>query len=246
MPGGNDRSTVEAMRKTFATLAVLALLGACSSSDDEAETTTGQAQPTSSETGSSTASDIEEPSQTGEPAQTEEPDETGEPDQTSEPHETDEPAEADPAANALPDFVTGESQSPGFPNLEGEYLAVETRLGSHDGYDRVVVEYTGTGTLNWHAHYTDTPVEEGSGFEVDIPGNMFLQVSVSGISYPDPSSPEVPHTGQDSTSVVSVVEYGGPFEGMHELYIGLDKERDYRVFVDEDPSRLVIDIATDE
>lgn len=228
------------MRKIVTSLAVLALLGACSTSEEEADPTAGQEAPGSSETGTSPATGTEDPEDTEEPA------ESDDPEQSTEPVETEEPTETESEPEDLPDFVTGESQSAGYPDLDGEYLSVETRLGSHDGYDRVVVEYTGTGTLNWHANYTDTPVEDGSGFEVDIPGETFLQVSVSGISYPDPDDPDVPHTGQDSTDVISAVEYGGPFEGMHQLYIGLDKEREYRVFVDENPSRLVIDIATDE
>lgn len=228
------------MRQIVTSLAVLALLGACSTSEEDAEATAGQDTPGSSETRTSPSADAEDTEETEEPAGSDDPD------QTTEPVSTEDPTEMEAAPDELPDFVTGESKSPGYPNHEGEYLGVETRLASHDGYDRVVVEYTGTGTLNWHAHFTDTPVEDGSGFEVDIPGKTCLQVSVTGISYPDPDAPAVPHTGPDSTDVISALEYGGPFEGMHQLYIGLDEEREYRVFVDENPSRLVIDIATDE
>ncbi|MDO5723653.1 MAG: hypothetical protein Q4P33_04545 [Flaviflexus sp.] len=134
----------------------------------------------------------------------------------------------------------------GYPGIDGDFLPVEVRAGHHDGYERIVVEYTGTGTLNWAAGYSEQAIEEGSGFVIDMAGDTFLTLWVSGIGYPnDGESIDLQPTGMDQLLTVRDVHVDAPFEGMHTVFIGLDKELPYHVQVLPDPERLVVDIKTD-
>lgn len=221
------------MKKLTFAVALALVLGACSQADDDAttpvETTTESttAEPTATETTS------EEP--TEEPTE----DETTQP--SPEPTETtEEPVEAD-----LPEFVSGEAQSEDPFALEAQMFPVESRIGLHDGYDRLVVEYTPEqDEPGWYSEgVVNVIYNAGRGDAVDIPGVQFLQVQVAGVRYPEGNemdldfNPEIPQG-----SVIQGVEISYPFEGMHEINIGLAEGSQYRVIHLTEPSRIVIDI----
>ncbi|WP_324651341.1 hypothetical protein [Georgenia sp. H159] len=153
--------------------------------------------------------------------------------------------ETDPAA--LPAFApagTPQSVEPSGDML----LPVDMRVGDHEGYDRVVLELTGDGVPGWQTEYVTEAVEDGRGETIDVDGDAILSVYVSGTRYPDEGedhyAPQGPVEGSD---VVEEVHYVGTFEGLTQLFIGVDGgEADYRVFTLADPARLVIDIADPE
>lgn len=154
---------------------------------------------------------------------------------------TDEPTKA-PSR----EFSTEMTASQGYPGINGDYLPAQVRVGHHDGYERIVVEYTGSGTLNWAADYSEQPIEEGSGFVIDMAGSKFLTVWVSGVSYPGEGEEiDLQPTGMNQLVTVRDVHVDSPFEGMHTVFIGLDDKLPYHVQVLHDPERLVIDVKTD-
>ncbi|MFY9263555.1 MAG: hypothetical protein GX483_08245 [Actinomycetaceae bacterium] len=143
----------------------------------------------------------------------------------------------------LPPFTSGAYESDDPFALNAQMFPVTVRVGVQDGYDRLVVEYTDAEGLP--GYFTDgfTPelLGQGAGMPIDIDGEALIQIMVSGIRYPTPDEnpdlePDIP-TG----SVITDVQVSYPFEGMHEINIGLDAEREYRIFYLEDPSRIVID-----
>ncbi len=138
-----------------------------------------------------------------------------------------------------------------WPAAGGDLLAPTVRAGRHDGFDRVVVDLEGDPGADpgWRAAYTDDPRLDGSGAPAGVAGDSVLEVVLSGTGYPDPGS-DVYAEGTyvlDTHSLAAVVEVQrtAPFEGMLQLFVGVQGEpRPYRVFLLQDPMRLVVDVQT--
>jgi hypothetical protein len=120
------------------------------------------------------------------------------------------------------------------------------RAARHEGYDRVVFEFAGSGTPGWTVEYVDTPSSQGSGDVLDVPGDAVLQVTAQGVSYPyetgatELSAGPVPVSG---TEVVQGVVYDTTFEGTAVAWIGTTAEAPFRVYALTGPSRLVVEVA---
>ena len=120
------------------------------------------------------------------------------------------------------------------------------RVGGHDGYDRVVIDSDGSeGVLNWSASYEDAAIQDGSGLELDMAGEKFLTVWVSGVRYPTEADGEITISGLDQSDIVADVRVDSAFEGMHLVFIGVEEPVPYRVEVFDDPTRIVIDLLDD-
>ena len=124
---------------------------------------------------------------------------------------------------------------------------VDLRFGRHDGYDRVVVDLAGDGRPGWFATYRDVARHQGSGHRVDVDGRTVLEVSVTGVRYPNErgaqpyGGPEVLRPG--SAGVVAQVLRGSVYEGRQQVFIGLDaREQPFRVFRLTHPPRVVVDV----
>jgi hypothetical protein len=122
----------------------------------------------------------------------------------------------------------------------------DVRVGTHDGYDRVVFEFA--------AGIPDAVIEgvlpplyaDPSGLELPVAGTAFLRVTMHGASKRSPDG-EVTYSGSTNFEpgfdrLVQLIE-GGDFEAVSTWYLGLDGAGCYRVLTLADPSRLVIDIA---
>lgn len=123
---------------------------------------------------------------------------------------------------------------------------VDVRVGSHDGYDRVVYELGDGGVPGWRVQYVEQAFQDGSGEPVDVAGEAVLEVWLTGTGYPtDTGQTEF---GEDvGPREGTVVEVTRPltFEGMTQSVIGLDgMPRPFRVFALQDPVRVVVDVQT--
>lgn len=147
----------------------------------------------------------------------------------------------------------GDAQPYERPARPGGEIAVlsEVRTGAHDGYDRVVWEFTqGTRPHLW-VEYVDQPSQPGSGRPVDVAGDAYLRVTAGGAR--DVSAehfmPDVPaYDGPErvdapNAATIQEVVALGDFEANMQWAIGVDRERPFRVQVLHDPLRLVVDIA---
>jgi len=158
----------------------------------------------------------------------------------------DETDAADPSAG--PSDPEPKSETPEAPESERPALVVsEIRMGDYQGKDRVVFELDGTGVPSYTVDYADAPVQQGSGFPVEVDGDSFLQVMIGGQVLPtETDMTEIPVglvTG-DGASGVNGVYFAGQFEGLAQSVIGLDgTDRDFSAFTLQNPTRLVIDIA---
>ncbi|GAB2659828.1 hypothetical protein GCM10027068_44840 [Prescottella soli] len=124
----------------------------------------------------------------------------------------------------------------------------DIRVGKHDGFDRVVYEFGGTGTPGWRAEMVSTATQQGSGTPLAVAGQGILQVLVDGSSMPFMTNVE-PYSGPnplevENPVVVTEVRDAGIFEGTDQTFIGLsDRNVSYRVYTLTEPTRLVVDIA---
>ena len=143
------------------------------------------------------------------------------------------------------DWLAEGSQSDGFPTDAGHAFPSSSRVGSHPGYERVVVQYTGgAADLTWKTTWTSDPIDE-KGERINVKGDGFLQIDVAGVREPSDVAtlPPTLHPGSlAGLSTVKGVSVQYPFEGQHMVLIGLSAKGSYRIQVLKDPSRLVIDV----
>ena len=124
-------------------------------------------------------------------------------------------------------------------------MLVDVRVAEAEGFDRIVLEFSGTATPGWVVNYVDDAELEGSGERVALGGSATLDIYASGTTWPAPNyysgpSQFTPENGGD----VSDVYVGGTFEGYTQVLAGIDGDPvPFRVFALTAPSRLVIDVV---
>jgi hypothetical protein len=147
-----------------------------------------------------------------------------------------------PAADGPP-FPESTDPQTSEPTGDWDLQLADVRVGDHDGFDRVVLEFTGTATPGWGVAWGDEAVAEGSGDVVPVEGDRVLTISASGTALPEPGSFEVP-ARLGPAGALAEVQVNGWFEGYTQVFAGVDgEERPFRVFTLTDPPRLVVDIA---
>jgi hypothetical protein len=160
-----------------------------------------------------------------------------------------EPASVEPSAAAseptesLPAFACVPSVT--VASTTDRAQITDVRVGTHEGYDRVVFEFA-SGLPDAVIEGVLPPLyADPSGLEMDVAGSAFLRVTMHGASK---ISPEGGRTYNGSTNfapgfdrLVQLIE-GGDFEAVSTWYLGLDGPGCYRVLTLASPSRLVIDI----
>lgn len=220
------------MRSTVlpAVVAVALALGACSSDGADPEPTAMPSQTTEAA-----------PAPTDSPA----PGPTTEDPEQIPTDESDEPSDAQ--------FSTEDQQNPEYPSsvgTDGPLFPTGARVSSHDGYDRVVVDFEGTGSPGWLVRYVEEPVADDSGMEVDLTGDVVLRIDASGLSTPATEDFDVDqiasgHYDTSQADRVQDVYASGIFEGWSGSLVGLDETAPFRVFTLTEPTRLVVDISTE-
>ena len=122
------------------------------------------------------------------------------------------------------------------------------RIGHHEGFDRVVYEFGGTGTPGWNVAYVDKAVQDASGKDITVAGSSILEVRITGSAYPFDSG-VTEYSGPDpltepSATVVAEVQLATLFEGVTQSFIGVNGDRPaFTVTALSEPTRLVVDVA---
>ncbi|WP_157672437.1 AMIN-like domain-containing (lipo)protein [Corynebacterium mycetoides] len=131
------------------------------------------------------------------------------------------------------------------PAPGSELTIADVRVGSHEGFDRAVFEFTGSGTPGYVAGYNPEPLQQASGYPIDVRGDAYLELMIQGtpmgLISPDDSLVEVGPMPIAAGNIQGVT-HGGVFEADSQYFIGLDEQRPYNVYVLENPTRLVVDI----
>lgn len=118
------------------------------------------------------------------------------------------------------------------------------RVGEHEGFYRVVVEFTGDGTPGYFQSWADTPVEQGRGRELPVTGTSYLDLVLTGTSMPVEESQQAEYySGPKNLSVGPLdVREDGTFEDTTHIVIGMDRPREFQIGFLSDPVRAVIDV----
>lgn len=167
---------------------------------------------------------------------------------------------ADPSASAAPSATVEPAPSDGLPAFTCDLpvslvaagsdfhplVAQDIRLGTHEGYDRVVFEYDG-GTPSLEMDRAQPPYHrDPSGLPLEVSGSVVYRITLHGATKYDQQTGEQPYQGPTDfepgyTQIVQFVE-SGDFEATHSWYLGVKGGTCLRAFQLTDPSRIVIDV----
>ena len=115
------------------------------------------------------------------------------------------------------------------------------RAATHEGFTRVVLEFSGKGTPGvWRAAWTDEAVEQGRGLPIDVEGEAVLDLVIDGtpMTASNTPYPSGTHTRAGDLDVVS----DGTFEDNTHVVIGAPAARQFQIGFLSNPVRMVIDI----
>src|SRR5581483_7537759 len=134
-------------------------------------------------------------------------------------------------------------------------LLTDVRVGVHECFERVTFELKprqgdADGPVGWKAAYEPGPItEDGSGRPVPVKGAAFLVVTMSAAGA-DLTQEAAPATYTGPASLVAAgatriqqVRRTGDFEGVLTWVIGVDRQRPFRVTMEESPARVIVDVG---
>lgn len=127
-------------------------------------------------------------------------------------------------------------------------MLVDIRTGSHDGYDRVVLEFRND-LPSWRVGYVDQVTSE-SGATVPLRGTarLFVDLSPAWGHEQDTAPFQATYTGPRSLTpdypTLRQVRWVDDFEAHLTFGIGLQRQVGFRVVELRGPSRLAIDVAS--
>jgi hypothetical protein len=119
----------------------------------------------------------------------------------------------------------------------------DVRVGTHAGYDRIVVEFAGTGTPGFDLGPTTPPFNaDASGLPLTVAGTDFLKLRF--VSATAAGSWSGPSTFSPGYPKLRSLVAGGDFEGHFTWFVGLNGPACYQVSELSGPTRIVIDLQT--
>lgn len=125
-----------------------------------------------------------------------------------------------------------------------EMMIEDVRAGAHDGFDRLVVELSGTGSPSVIAGYEADPRQQASGYELRPVGNAFFTLLIQGVPLSMSADDEIvaksDPSGVAAGNIVGVAD-GGVFEADAQYVVGLNAQRPYKLTVLDNPTRVVVD-----
>ena len=131
------------------------------------------------------------------------------------------------------------------PSVGSQVVLTTIRTASHPGVDRVVLEFSGSGTPGWDVEYVAKATSQGSGNDVEVVGSSILRITATGTTYPEPNAPfAAKRFLGDGKGLVTEVINDSTFEGRTVVFVGLSSEKKpFDVQVMQSPTRLVVDIV---
>ena len=115
------------------------------------------------------------------------------------------------------------------------------RSATHEGFTRVVLEFSGEGTPGvWRGAWTDEAVEQGRGLPIQVEGEAVLDLVIDGtpMTASENPYPSGTHTRAGDLDVVS----DGTFEDNTHVVIGAPATRQFQIGFLSNPVRMVVDI----
>ena len=115
------------------------------------------------------------------------------------------------------------------------------RSATHEGFTRVVLEFSGEGTPGvWRGAWADEAVEQGRGLPIQVEGEAVLDLVIDGtpMTASENPYPSGTHTRAGDLDVVS----DGTFEDNTHVVIGAPAPRQFQIGFLSNPVRMVVDI----
>ncbi len=138
-------------------------------------------------------------------------------------------------------------------NFEGAPSSVLTnvRAGRDACFDRLILDLSGS-PVGYRVEYVRQVTEDGSGAPIPLRGGAFLSIVAAAPAHDDAYRPT--YRPADRSNIVNVagfttfrqVAFGGTFEGLTTIGLGVRATLPFRVFVLAGPgsgSRLVVDVS---
>ena len=115
------------------------------------------------------------------------------------------------------------------------------RAATHEGFTRVVLEFSGEGTPGvWRGAWTDEAVEQGRGLPIQVEGEAVLDLIIDGTPM---TATENPYPGGTHTRAADLdVVSDGTFEDNTHVVSGAPTTRQFQIGFLSNPVRMVIDI----
>jgi hypothetical protein len=140
-------------------------------------------------------------------------------------------------------------ESGDFPGDGATALLTAVRVAPHDGFDRIVFEFDGSGPPAYRVGYIDPPArEDGSGAPVDVAGEQLLEIRMTPASGFDMGEVQAVYTGPDriagrgTAELVELVRTGD-FEAGMAWVAGTRERAPFAVGILERPTRVVVDLV---
>jgi hypothetical protein len=127
----------------------------------------------------------------------------------------------------------------------GIALLTDVRYARHEGFDRVVFEFSGGPLPGYHLEYIDKPVRQcGSGEVTPIAGDAWLEVRFSPANaHTESGSPTIRFREQKvDLHVIRELERTCDFEAHVTWVLGVTRPNQFRVLTLQAPVRLVVDV----
>lgn len=156
---------------------------------------------------------------------------------------------ATPSASPLPEPTGAGEYTCGQPisgvGSVGRAQIADVRIGTHDGYDRIVFDFD-NGIPAYSVEIVTPPfTADPSGLPLDVAGSAFLRITLDGGTKVTPDGQQSYTGATDFTpgfdELVELIE-GGDFEAVSTWFVGLATNPCLNVFTITDGARLVIDV----
>jgi hypothetical protein len=163
------------------------------------------------------------------------------------------PVATAPTTTVSEPFSGSRSTVTGSSDADATALLEQIDVGHHEGFDRVVFRFRGTGVPGYRVGFVERPLrEDGSGNEVAVEGEKIIGVRLepasgfdieggSGIVYHGPKRIDGARYG---TQVITELARTGDFEAVLNWAIALSRASDFRVLRLDAPARLVVDVRS--
>ncbi|WP_159626224.1 AMIN-like domain-containing (lipo)protein [Actinomyces sp. zg296] len=124
-------------------------------------------------------------------------------------------------------------------------LVTGVRTGTHEDYDRVVVDLSGEGTPGWRADWVADAGTQGKGDPIQPSGDHILRIFGTGARMPSTAeeiaSVQKTLSAEVGMPAIASVYYDPTVEAQYQLVLGTTS-RSYRIFALNSPTRLVVDV----
>jgi hypothetical protein len=148
-------------------------------------------------------------------------------------------AARDTAATWTAGVVDGGSGRTGTATLTG------LRVGRHEDFDRIVLEFADGPVPRYHLEYVDRPVRQcGSGNVIPLPGDAWLSIRLDDTrGHDDAGRATLDHAEQEAgLPNLLRLAFACDFEAVVEVVAAVRSPEPFRVVVLREPARLVVDV----